>query len=78
MTRGAVLRRPDGEMVEMHAGRPGTVVAGGTVIHDAGMVEYSRRKGATGYMADPAILVGDQMRRVDLGLLADGIGAVVA
>ena len=78
VTCGTVLRRPDGDVAGMHARRAEAIVAGGTIVNDAGMIEHRRRKGATGYVADSAILASDQMWRVDLGVLADGIDSVVA
>ena len=78
VTRGTVLRRPDGDMVEMRAGCPDTIMAGGTVVDDAGMIEHCGRKGATGYVADSAILVGDEVWRIDFGVFADGVDSVVA
>jgi hypothetical protein len=61
-----VIRRP---------GRRSTIVAGDTVIHDAGMIEHRRCKGA-GNVADIAILVGRYVIR--LRILAGCIGTIVA
>ena len=78
VTCGTVLCRPDGDMLRMHARRAEAIVAGGTIVNDTGMIEHRRRKGATGYVADSAILASDQMWRVDLDVFADGIDSVVA
>ena len=78
VTCGTVLCRPDGDMLRMHARRAEAIVAGGTIINDTGMIEDRCRKGAAGHVADAAILVRDQMWRVDLGGLADGIDPIVA
>ena len=58
VARGTVLCRPDGDMVKVRSGRLDPIMAGGTVPYDAGMIEHRRRKGATGYVADSAILAG--------------------
>ena len=58
-----------------HACRIGSIVAGRTVIHPAGMIEHRWYKGATGYVTDIAILGSVNMggRRH-----ADRIGTIVA
>ena len=44
-------------MCRSQSGRSCTIVAGGTVIGNTGMIKHRRYKGATGYVADIAILV---------------------
>ena len=58
------------------AGRVDAVVAGRAVIDDAAVIEYRRREGTTGGVADIAILGGRHV--AGSGVLAGGIDAVMA
>ena len=44
-------------MCRSQSGRSCTIVAGGTVIGNTGMIKHRRYKGAAGYVADIAILI---------------------
>ena len=81
--RGGVAQRAivgDGDVRRIDLGRGAgcidAVVAGSAVIDDPGMIEYRRCEGATGYVADPAILGRGDV--IGLGNLAGCIDAVVA
>lgn len=59
----------------MLAGRVGAVVTGLAVVRDAGVVEHRRHKGATGHVADAAIL--GRRHVIRLCVLTRGIDAVM-
>ena len=65
MAHGTVFRGEN--MVCRLADSRCVIVAGSTVVHDTGVVEY-RREEAAGYVTKTAILRGGQMA----GVLADG------
>lgn len=60
------------------AGRIDAVVAGRTVVDDSRMVEHCGCKGAAGNVTGAAILTGNDVRRIDLGIFAGRIEPVVA
>ena len=78
MTLGTVLARRHGNMGQGQTGRRRAIVAGGTVVNNAGVVEHRGHKGAAGHVTDAAILAGDYVRGIGLCILAGRTDPVVA
>lgn len=80
VTYRAILCDRDMRRIDLRAGacRIDTVMAGRAVVHDPLVIEQRRSECPARNMADSAILTGHHMGRIDLGILAGRIGAVMA